>query len=94
MESPWSNFPFLQQNGGVGDQRGELIISRSGPGYSETKRYNLNDGQLIEIDEETRMDNDGRKYISYVMHSMLLTIKFSIILHYTRQFCANEAQGP
>jgi len=64
MESPWSNFPFLQQNGGVGDQRGELIISRSGPGYSETKRYNLNDGQLIEIDEETRMDNDGLAHVN------------------------------
>lgn len=67
MESmnPWSNFPGLmrQENGGS-ESAGELIISRSGPGYSETKHYNLENGQLIEIDEEATMGNDALAHVN------------------------------
>jgi len=53
--NPFSNFMNMKD----GDSTGEIIISRSGPGYHETKHYNLNNGDLIEIDEEETMGNDA-----------------------------------
>ena len=66
--NPWSNFPGLMSS--EGESTGELIISRAGPGYSETKHYNLENGQLIEIDEEATMGNDARKYLLF-FHNMV-----------------------
>jgi len=60
--NPWSNFPGLMRSDG--ESTGELIISRAGPGYSETKHYNLENGQLIEIDEEATMGNDALAHVN------------------------------
>jgi len=60
--NPWSNFPGLMSS--EGESTGELIISRAGPGYSETKHYNLENGQLIEIDEEATMGNDALAHVN------------------------------
>jgi hypothetical protein len=63
--NPWSNFPGLMRpENGDAESTGELIISRTGPGYSETKHYNLNNGQLIEIDEESSMGDDALAHVN------------------------------
>eukprot|EP00088_Acartia_fossae_P017180 TRINITY_DN1972_c0_g1_i5.p1 TRINITY_DN1972_c0_g1~~TRINITY_DN1972_c0_g1_i5.p1 ORF type:complete len:669 (-),score=235.64 TRINITY_DN1972_c0_g1_i5:725-2731(-) len=64
--NPWSEFPGMlgAMNNGGSERHGELIISRSGPGYQETKHYNLENGQLIEIEEEATMGNDALAHVN------------------------------